>query len=1248
MSVNNTSYGTSSLNSNSGSNNTALGAYSSYNNLDAYNNTAVGSNSSFFNTTGVNNTAVGAGSLCNNETGSLNTAVGSSALEGVVGQTTGNQNVAIGVQALYTNSANNNTAVGSYALESHTTGESNVAIGFDALKNDTVGIYNTSVGAKSLQNNTTGYHNTAIGYNTLQTSSNGNDNTALGYQAGLVGAFIGNYNTYLGSGTDIQPQGFLPVFEYSTAIGYNAKITSSNQIMLGGTGPSNPTPPDIIIPGNGYLPNFVFATATDDQIVPKSYVDSVAQGLAPKAPCSCVATDGVTITTTGTPPTINVATTFTQLYIIDGYQTSVGDRVLINNQIQLTPRDPVTSDASAAILNGIYTITGSGPYSWVRSPDMPNGSDALGAFCFIDNGDVYQKTNWIQTTKINNTGTPVVVGTNSLYFVRYSSFFYDIGRGLDLFSNGTDTYIQVDTGLNFINYLDSNPSALQPGGATGASGTLNIGTNGTNNVIIGSTGPVGGSPVQFPSGITGATGSFTYLSASKLLSAPAGITGATGSFTYLSASQLLSAPAGITGATGSFTYLSASQLLSAPAGITGATGSFTYLKTSQNALINNVTVGAPLTDPTSTIVGNNALSSQTVATGYNTAVGQDSLKSNTSGSNNTAVGTNTLYVNTSGSNNTAVGGSSLGSNNSGFKNTSIGVNSLLNLIGGNISGTNYGQYDSAIGFEAGYYDVSGNFNTYLGANSGQQLGDTNIYQYSTAVGWGSITTSSNQIMLGGNNGTGLYPLVNAPGGITGATGSFSYLTTSQGLIVNGLLSAPGGITGATGSFTYLSASQLLSAPAGITGATGSFQNVYVSGPETVTGLLSAPAGITGATGSFSYLSTSQGLIVNGLLSAPGGITGATGSFSYLSASQLLSAPAGITGATGSFTYLKTSQNALINNVTVGAPLTDPTSTIVGNNALSSQTVATGYNTAVGQSSLNSNTTGSNNTAVGTNALIANTSGSNNTAVGGSSLSSNNSGFKNTSMGVNSLYNLIGSISYGQYDSAIGYEAGYYDVSGNFNTYLGANSGQQLGDTNIYQYSTAVGWGAITTSSNQIMLGGNNGTGLFPLVNAPGGITGATGSFQNVYVSGPETVMGLLSAPAGITGATGSFSYLSSSQLLSAPLGITGATGSFTYVYASGAVTSTSDYRIKENVTTLDNSYVVDELIPVTYINKLSNKRDMGLIAHELQEVYPFLVNGEKDGQEYQSVNYISLISLLIKEIKELKQKVKKIEEKLNQ
>ena len=100
--------------------------------------------------------------------------------------------------------------------------------------------------------------------------------------------------------------------------------------------------------------------------------------------------------------------------------------------------------------------------------------------------------------------------------------------------------------------------------------------------------------------------------------------------------------------------------------------------------------------------------------------------------------------------------------------------------------------------------------------------------------------------------------------------------------------------------------------------------------------------------------------------------------------------------------------------------------------------------------------------------------------------------------------------------------------------------------------------------------------------------------------------------------------------------------------------STSDYRIKENVINLNDSindsinklsFNVDNLRPVTYKNKLSGKQDMGFIAHELQEHFPFLVSGEKDGLANQSVNYIGLIALLVKEIQELKQEIKNIKNK---
>jgi predicted acyltransferase (DUF342 family) len=90
----------------------------------------------------------------------------------------------------------------------------------------------------------------------------------------------------------------------------------------------------------------------------------------------------------------------------------------------------------------------------------------------------------------------------------------------------------------------------------------------------------------------------------------------------------------------------------------------------------------------------------------------------------------------------------------------------------------------------------------------------------------------------------------------------------------------------------------------------------------------------------------------------------------------------------------------------------------------------------------------------------------------------------------------------------------------------------------------------------------------------------------------------------------------------------------------------SDYRIKNNVQPLINgTYKVDELNPVSYINKITNRQDIGLIAHEVQEHFPFLVNGEKNGEEHQSVNYVGLIGLLIHEIQQLKARVSELERK---
>lgn len=111
--------------------------------------------------------------------------------------------------------------------------------------------------------------------------------------------------------------------------------------------------------------------------------------------------------------------------------------------------------------------------------------------------------------------------------------------------------------------------------------------------------------------------------------------------------------------------------------------------------------------------------------------------------------------------------------------------------------------------------------------------------------------------------------------------------------------------------------------------------------------------------------------------------------------------------------------------------------------------------------------------------------------------------------------------------------------------------------------------------------------------------------------------------------------------------ITGTTNITGNIISSGIISSGSDYRIKKEVRPLNlEEYSVDNLNPVCFKFKETGKESIGIIAHELQQQFPFLVEGEKDGQEIQTVNYNGLIGVLIKEIQELKKKVDSLENKI--
>jgi len=99
---------------------------------------------------------------------------------------------------LATPSENSNTASGSQALLSNTSGGFNTASGFEALANNTTGLYNTASGVEALFSSTTGVSNTATGYHALNQNTTGSANTANGDDA-LHSNTTGRSNTAFGT-----------------------------------------------------------------------------------------------------------------------------------------------------------------------------------------------------------------------------------------------------------------------------------------------------------------------------------------------------------------------------------------------------------------------------------------------------------------------------------------------------------------------------------------------------------------------------------------------------------------------------------------------------------------------------------------------------------------------------------------------------------------------------------------------------------------------------------------------------------------------------------------------------------------------------------------------------------------------------------------------------------------------------------------------------------------------------------------
>ena len=101
------------------------------------------------------------------------------------------------------------------------------------------------------------------------------------------------------------------------------------------------------------------------------------------------------------------------------------------------------------------------------------------------------------------------------------------------------------------------------------------------------------------------------------------------------------------------------------------------------------------------------------------------------------------------------------------------------------------------------------------------------------------------------------------------------------------------------------------------------------------------------------------------------------------------------------------------------------------------------------------------------------------------------------------------------------------------------------------------------------------------------------------------------------------------------------------VITSGSNTqfnTSSDYRLKEDLQDFAGLDMVSKIPVYDFKWKSDESRSYGVMAHELQEVLPDAVSGEKDAEEMQGVDYSKIVPLLVKSIQELTAKVDKLEQ----
>ena len=160
-----------------------------------------------------------------------------------------------------------------------------------------------------------------------------------------------------------------------------------------------------------------------------------------------------------------------------------------------------------------------------------------------------------------------------------------------------------------------------------------------------------------------------------------------------------------------------------------------------------------------------------------------------------------------------------------------------------------------------------------------------------------------------------------------------------------------------------------------------------------------------------------------------------------------------------------------------------------------------------------------------------------------------------------------------------------------------------------------------------------------------GITANTGSMNSLISVAGDQNGGYPIGVRGNSSTQGLIGFFDSSNT---------AVGSVTKSGSSVAYNTSSDYRLKENIAPMTGALAkVAQLKPVTYTWKVDGKEGQGFIAHELAEVVPDCVTGEKDAVnedgsiKSQGIDTSKLVATLTSAIQELKAELDELKAKVN-